>query len=351
MFRWDDSSNELVPQCEVYDEYIIERYVGGWLKIREEVLKNKKVCFALEEARSFYHTSSGYQNHHLKAPIHRIMDFADIVIVRHDVADAPKQRVAYAEWTKAGKYVIVTPKAWDWGWNWYKSQAEQTLMANANGGIYSWNELNPTDYKVALIKNIQETNNVKRYFNWVDQKNKSLLKNSNVENGANCYLPDWVAQPLSLFSHNSARAYSGKASMKIKGSKYTTVLKNAEEISFSNDKNYGVLFWTRVEGNINIDQNIQIDITIGNSEIRTITYTKKGWSSETDTKRIKECSLQYDVTKLADISTEDIKENNRWISFIEVFENILGNHKIEFTMNIPENVTLYLDKISLIELK
>ncbi len=224
-------------------------------------------------------------------------------------------------------------------------------MANANGGIYSWNELNLTDYKVALIKNIQETNNVKRYFNWVDQKNKSLLKNSNIENGVNRYLPDWTVQPLSLFSHNSARAYSGKASMKIKGSNYTTLLQNEREISFSNDKNYGVLFWTRVEGNINIDQNIQIDITIGNSEKRTITYTKKGWLSETDDERINEYFLQYGVTRLADISTEDIKENNRWISFIEVFENISGNHKIKFTMNIPEKLTLYLDKISLIELK
>ena len=316
IFRWDNPRGEYVRANDDFDEFNIERNVGGWLKIREEICKRRKVCFAMEINRAFYSSSDGNTNYHyLRAPIHREGDFADILIIRHDIADAPRQGMAYAEWRKSGKYIVMAPKAYNTNWTgWYEPKTKEAFTADANPGLYSWNELNRVDYIVSIIHSMNSTNSMIKFFDWMENINNSLLSNGDFELGTGKFIPDWEA----ISSHNvmrtTDRAYSGNASLRIQDSGSKTIVRSAAT-EFDASKTYGVLFWSRLESKNGNDNFPPVTVRLG--------------IQSTD---------------------HNIESSSQWTPMFSVFEDVSGNHELEIEVTPPVGVTLYFDNIRLIEL-
>ena len=301
---------------EAIDEFNIERNVGGWLKIREEACKRRKVCFAMEINRAFYSSSDGNKDYHyLRAPIHREGDFADVLIIRHDIYDAPRQRMAYAEWRKSGKHIVMAPKTYDKSWSsWYEPKAREALTADANPGLYSWNELNRIDYIVSIIHSISASTNMIRFFDWMGKKESSLLNNGDFENGAGRFIPEWEAISSHSVIRTTDRAYSGIASLRIQGTGRKVIVSSAST-NFDSSKTYGVLFWAQLESKNK------------NDNYPTVTV------------------------RLATQSTNHyIESSAQWTAMPSIFNNISGIHELEIEVTPPVGVTLYFDNIRLIEL-
>ena len=354
VFCWEARTNKVIRACDDFDEFTIERNVGGWLTIREELLKRRNVCLAVEHISPFYDVVGGKAPPRSTVPVHRIDDFADIVIQRHGYdLDTDKQRMAYADWLKSGKYVVFAGMASTTRWaplpgtnHCWRFYAEHAMHAGDNAAIYSWNELNSVDYRNSLVKNIVATNHAKRYLDWISERDTPLNINSDYELGVNKFLRGWTFSPSSRCTRSTKRSISGKACLKITGGGQCKII--SDSVSCSGDKSYGLLLYARPE-RVPKGEQVSIAIQVDNTTTRTVWLDNEGWDSDSEqsSRTVYEAETGHNLT---DVVTMSSVANAKWLPIFEFYEILDGNKKINLTITLPSDCELYLDDACLIEL-
>ena len=355
VFRWSDrgSLQMLVRSCEDIEEFTIERQIGGWLKIREDVLKIRPVCFAIEYAGTFYSTIGNNKPTRRDIPIHRMADFADVIIQRHGFdVDTTRQNSAYADWRKSGKYVIYAPKPvtnFEDHTSLIRHYTKSAYSAGANAGFYSWNEL--WDLTAMIFKfKIAATNGAKRFFNSVNQREISILENGSFEHGQNRYIPGWAAIPSNYAYIDSSRSIDGENSLRIEENHIVTI--KTEAVNCNNTKPHLLLFYAFVDGQLGTNK-VTIDITIGNSSGKIIEFSTNTFFSETQ-----QCDAEL-LAQSQGYSAQQIEldnswkeTENHWIPFYEFYEagELSNGETLQLEITTPNGVNLYIDRISLTEI-
>jgi len=355
LFRWSDRGTPqmLVRACEDFEEFTIERQIGGWLKIREDVLKIRPVCFAIEYAGTFYSTIGINKPTRRDIPIHRMADFADVIIQRHGFdVDTTRQKSAYADWSKSGKYVIYAPKPvtnFEDHTSLIRHYTKSAYSAGANAGFYSWNEL--WDLTAIIFKfKIAATNGAKRFFNSVNQRETSLLENGSFENGHNRYIPGWSAVPSTYAYIDPSKSIDGEKCLRLEENCFVTI--KSETVNCNNTKPHLLLYYAFIDGEIGTNQ-VTIDITIGNSLSKIIEFSTNTFFSETQ-----QCDAEL-LAQSQGYSAQQIEldnswkeTENHWIPFYEFYESgeLSGAETLQLDIQTPNGVKLYIDRISLTEI-
>ncbi|RLC31518.1 MAG: hypothetical protein DRH37_02880 [Deltaproteobacteria bacterium] len=355
VFRWSDRGTPqlLVRACDDFDEFTIERQVHAWLKIREEILKNRDVCFAVEHAGPFYSVIGSSKPSRTDVPVHRMSDFADVIIQRHGFdVDSTRQKSAYADWRKSGKYIIYAPipvTNFEDHTSLKRYYTKSAYSAGANAGFYSWNEL--WDLSAMILKfGKSVTNGAKRYFNSVNQRETSLLENGSFEHGLNKFIPSWSAIPSAYVSIDSTKSIDGEKSLRIEENHIVTIKSKSANCNIT--KPHLLLFYAFVDGKLGTGQ-VTIDVSIGNSSSKTIEINTSTYFSETQ-----QCDADLlaqsrgDSSQQLNLNNSWKETENHWMPFYEFYETgeLSGDETLQLEIHTPNGVKLYIDRITLTEI-
>lgn len=339
-----------VRACDDFDEFTIERYVDAWLNIREKVLKKRKICFAIEYIASLFSPSGTRLPIKTDVPYQRMSDFADVIIQRHGFdTETYRQKSTYADWKKTGKYIIysgITVSNFEGTIRYYTKSA---YCASANGGFYTWNELYDNSAMVLKLQ-MNAATGARKYFDSLDGKELTLLKNSSFENGKNTYIPHWHVLPRINAHITDTKSIDGSQSLLIKENTQSTI--SSDSIIIDDAHPHILHFYIMYEGTIN-DNSISIDVLTDGTVPHNYEINNNNIIS--DIKDDADYIMKYNgyVTDSYTYNSTWNESENHWVP-LYVFYNageLSGTTVLQLEITTPKDVKLYIDRIYLTKIK